>query len=142
MNNILKAIDTIKDLNRGLSDNGYVREANNFAIQALEEKQQREWIPVSERLPEPEKEVEVTVKVKYENGERTFTCRAIYENGKIWRENSNFCWNDFDNVVYDTKRDDWKVPEGWFEAVSYAEEFAVIDDFVIAWRELPEPYKE
>jgi len=103
------------------------------------------WIPVLERLPENEKEVEVSIERRLENGTRRFTCRAIYEDGSIWSENSRFNWNDFDgldsDLEYSKELDDWKVPQGWFEAATYVEEFAVIDDFVIAWRPLPEPYQ-
>ena len=103
------------------------------------------WIPVSERLPENEKEVEVSIERRLENGTRRFTCRAIYEDGSIWSENSRFSWNDFDSLnndlEYSKELDDWKVPQGWFEAATYAEEFAAIGDFVVAWRPLPEPYQ-
>jgi len=43
---IEKAIETIKDLTRGLSDNGRVREANELAIKALEQQLNNGWIPV------------------------------------------------------------------------------------------------
>ena len=102
------------------------------------------WIPVGERLPENEKEVEVSIERRLENGTRRLTCRAIYEDGSIWSENSRFSWNDFDgldsDLEYSKELDDWKVPQGWFEAATYAEEFAAIGDFVVAWRPLPEPY--
>jgi len=100
------------------------------------------WIPVSSgRLPEIEKEVEITVERRWEGKTYTFTCRAIYEDGTMWNEDSGYSWHDLD-MEYDEDHDDFKVPEGWFEAVSYAEEFAVIDDFVVAWKPLPEPWKE
>jgi len=98
-----------------------------------------EWIPVGERLPENEKEVEVSIERRLENGTRRFTCRAIYEDGNIWSENSLYHWDDLGD--YDEKRGDGKVPQGWYEAATYAEEFAVIGDFVVAWRPLPEPYQ-
>jgi len=106
---------------------------------------QKRWIPVGERLPENEKEVEVSIERRLENGTRRLTCRAIYEDGNIWSENSRFNWNDFDSLdndlEYSKELDDWKVPAGWYEAATYAEEFAAIGDFVVAWRPLPEPYQ-
>ena len=99
------------------------------------------WIPVSEWLPECEKAVEVTVERHLPTKTIYLTCRAIYEDGTVWSQDSRFRWENFDNYKYDEERDDWLVPEGWFEAVSYAEEFEAIDDFVIAWREVGEPYK-
>jgi len=100
-----------------------------------------DWIPVSEWLPECEKAVEVTVERHLPTKTIYLTCRAIYEDGTVWSQDSRFRWENFDNYKYDEERDDWLVPEGWFEAVSYAEEFEAIDDFVIAWREVGEPYK-
>jgi len=96
------------------------------------------WIPVSERLPENEKEVEVSIERRLENGTRRFTCRAIYEDGNIWSESSLYHWEDLDD--YDEECGDGKVPQGWYEAATYAEEFVAIGDFVVAWRPLPEPY--
>ena len=113
----------------------------NKAIEIVKKHANDGWHVVADGdFPECEKEVEITVERHYEDKVYIFTCRAIYEDGNMWREDSGYNWNNFDNVEYDEEKDDWKVPEGWFESVSYAEEFAVIDDFVIAWRELPPKY--
>jgi hypothetical protein len=45
-------------------------------------------------------------------------------------------------MEYDEEREDYKISKGWFEAVTYAEEFRAIDDFVIAWRPVSEPWRE
>lgn len=100
-----------------------------------------QWIPVSERLPKSEEEVEVTVVRKYKANECRFTCRAIYESGEVWSSDSYLNWDDLDDSTYNEDKDDWLVPEGWFESVSYREQFDVIDDKVIAWRELGKSYK-
>lgn len=122
-----------------------MRRAIGALMEELSEKEKKAWIPVSERLPEPEKEVEVTAERHWscsgKDKKMYLTCRAIYENGTIWREDSSFGWENFDNYEYDEERDDWKIPEGWFEYVTYGEESAAIDDFVTAWREIGEPYK-
>lgn len=99
------------------------------------------WIPVEEQLPACEEEVEVTTVRHYKEKTIYLTCRAIYEDGTIWGEDSAYCWEDLSDYEYDEERDDYRVPEGWFEAVSYAEQFEIIDDKVIAWRKRPEPYK-
>ena len=33
------------------------------------------------------------------------------------------------------------IPEGWWESVSFSEEFGAVDMLVIAWRYLAEPYR-
>lgn len=128
-----KAGNTNNDVTRYIADavaNQVVRDENGAG-----------WIPVSERLPKCEKEVEVTVERHLPTKTIYLTCRAMYEDGTIWQQDSGFNWENFDDCKYDEERDDWKVPEGWFESVSYAEECATIDDCVIAWREIGEPYK-
>lgn len=103
-----------------------------------------EWIPCSERLPENEQEVEITyVNKHWKTGEPLyFTCRAFYTDGTMNTEESDYVWDETDNWEYNEKLDAYIIPEGWWERVSFAEEFGVIDKPVIAWMPLPEPYKE
>ena len=99
------------------------------------------WIPCSVRLPENEVEVELSIE-RHVNGKvYRFTCRGIYENGKMLTENSRFDWDDND-FEYSEENDSCLIPEGWYECSRYCEEFGVIDDFVIAWMPLPKPFKE
>ena len=107
-------------------------------------KRESEWIPCSERLPDNEQEVEITyVKKHWQTGEPLyFTCRAFYTDGTVTTEESGYAWNETDNWEYDEKLDAYIIPEGWWECVSFAEEFGVVDEPVIAWMPLPEPYKE
>ena len=145
MNDIEKAIEilkrktTIPDKHESWTD---IDKAYDVAISAMEAQQANRWIPVTERLPESEKEVEVTVERHYENKTFRLTCRAFYEDGTIWSEDSGYCWGNFDDAEYDEEHGDYKISKGWFEAVTYAEEFRAIDDFVIAWRPVPEPWRE
>ena len=101
------------------------------------------WIPCSERMPESEKDVEITyVRKHWNTGEPLyFTARAFYEDGTMTTEASSFNWDDTDNWEYNEEKDYYVIPEGWFESVSFAEEFEVVDVPVIAWREIAEPYK-
>ena len=101
------------------------------------------WIPVSERLPKNEQEVEVTyVQYHWEVGEPPCsTCRAFYTDGTITTEDSVYVWDDTDNFEYNENLDVYIIPKGWWEAVSFAEKFCYIDKTVIAWRPLPKPYK-
>lgn len=101
------------------------------------------WIPCSERMPESEKDVEITyVSKHWKTGEPLYsTARAFYEDGTMTTETSSFNWDDTDNWEYDEEKDYHVIPAGWFESVSFAEEFGEVDMPVIAWREIVEPYK-
>lgn len=101
------------------------------------------WIPCSERMPESEKDVEITyVSKQWKTGEPLyFIARAFYEDGTMTTETSSFNWDDTDHWEYDEEKDYHVIPEGWFESVSFAEEFGAVDMPVIAWREIAEPYR-
>ena len=113
--------------------------AQNMALDALV----GGWIPCSERLPENEQEVEITYVSKYwKTGEPLYlTCRAFYTDGTMTTEDSNYVWNEIDNWEYNENFDAYIIPEGWWEGVSFAEEFYPVDKPVIAWMPLPEPWK-
>lgn len=114
-------------------------------ISIREKEDNNKWIPCSERLPEAEKEVELSIKRITDSGIYYFTVRGFYEDGNIWNDESFCCWEyDKDVHDYDDERDDFKISESWWEKSEYGDEYSIymIDDFVTAWRELPEPYKE
>lgn len=50
-------------------------------------------------------------------------------------------WDDTDNWEYNEEKDYHVIPEGWFESVSFVEEFGAVDVPVIAWREIAESYR-
>lgn len=106
-----------------------------------EEVAQPEWIPVTKRLPENEQEVFVTVEVR-PSGCKPFrrVVKAFYTDGKHTDADSAYIWDDLEEPDID---DDGNiiVPEGWWESSDYSEEVSPIDDFVISWREQPEPQK-
>lgn len=103
------------------------------------------WIPVEESLPKNEEMVLVTVEMRpYFTGTRKpyrKVIRAFHEDGT---------WNDMDSA-YNWDDDSWSnyvdengyvlIPEGWYEAVDYFDEFGVIDDKVTAWMPLPTPHR-
>lgn len=101
------------------------------------------WIPCSERMPENEKEVEITYTKKHcITGEKLYlTARAFYEDGSLATYDSIYNWDPTDEWQYDEKTDSCFIPKGWFESVSFTEEFGSINDPVIAWRLIAEPYK-
>ena len=99
------------------------------------------WIPCSERLPDSEKTVLVTVEVR-PKGFMHYkkVVKAFYESGKVTEDDSAYTWYNCDNLV-ENENGEYVVPEGWWEDVDYTEEFTAIDDFVTAWMPLPEPAK-
>lgn len=102
------------------------------------------WIPCSERLPKVETEVWITAKRRYSDGTvRYITTTAIYEDGTMLEEDSEWFWHDLDGE-YDEEHDCYIIPEGWWEYRHYHrdEEYDnLVDDEVIAWMPLPEQYR-
>lgn len=117
---------------------------HDFELWLEEQPRVGEWIPCSERLPDNEQEVEITyVNKHWKTGEPSyFTCRAFYTDGTMTTENSNYVWNDIDNWEYNENFDAYIIPEGWWEGVSFAEEFYPVDKPVIAWMPLPPAFVE
>lgn len=109
------------------------------------EKTQNNWIPVSERLPEAEVEVLITAKRKYRSGEcKYIVTSAMYEDGTVLENDSIWNWIEIDGK-YDEENDCYIVPEGWWECRHYNPDDVynnLVDEEVIAWMPLPEPYRE
>ena len=68
--------------------------------------------------------------------------RAFHEDGTWSDIRSAYSWDDDSWDDYVDEDGIVLIPEGWFEAIDYHGEFCAVDDFVIAWMPLPEPYKE
>lgn len=101
-----------------------------------------EWIPCSQKMPENEQEVEITyVRERYLTGEVLYmTARAFYEDGTLTVDESAYDWAENEYYEYFEETDSYMVPKGWYEDVSFAEEFAPIHNAVIAWRAIGKPY--
>lgn len=107
------------------------------------------WIPVSERLPEPETEVMVLAERRCYSFEAKgvtthhIVTTGMYEDGTKNTEDSNWWW-ETDGFEYDEELDAYIIPEGWWEYKHYNgddEHNHAIDDFVTYWMPLPEPPK-
>ena len=111
-------------------------ERDQKEIAELREKQR--WIPVSERLPEPETDV---LAVCNRNG-YIFVIPAIYEDGKMLTQDSAWNWNDiYCYGLYDEKADDYYIPEGWWENRQFNPDDVYnnpVDCAVTHWMPLPE----
>ena len=117
-----------------------IGEAFGMAIEALEQPEQQ-WIPVSE-LPNDNREVEVTCEVRRLDGKKyRYTCHASYVH-RYSIESTSYCnWEECDE--YNEEKDKYYALPGWYERVHNWDEYSycAIEDHVLAWRELPEPYK-
>ncbi len=102
---------------------------------ALREKQR--WIPVAERLPEPETDV---LAVFNRNG-YIFVIPAIYEDGKMLTRDSAWNWSDiYCYGLYDEEADDYYIPEGWWENRKFNPDDVYnnpVDCAVTHWMPLP-----
>lgn len=105
----------------------------------------KNWISVKERLPEVEKEVLICAVSKRSDGKeyKTITT-ALYEDGTVSEVNSCWVWMDIDGE-WDEENDCRIIPKGWWEYRHFNPDEVynnVIDEKVVAWMPLPEPYKE
>ena len=147
---LIERLEALKDKcwNRAEKDNSKVLARKAFDICQIigiikNQPQISDWIPCTEKLPEIEREVEITyIREHYLTGEKLYlTARAFYADGTYTTEDSAYSWEEADDWEYDEKTDSYKIPEGWFESVSFAERFEAVDMPVIAWRPVAKPYK-
>lgn len=103
-----------------------------------EEHKKHSWILCTEKMPECEREVLIQTK----NGTVT---TAMYEDGKMDREYSVWSWMDDVDFTYCEKEDIYYIPQGWWEYRHFNPDDVYnnpVDEDVIAWTPLLEPYKE
>ena len=134
-------LNPVYDYEKG--HNGAMHDAINI-IEEETKAYNNGWIPVSECYPENETEVEITfLRKHYMTKEMLYlTARAFYTDGTLTTEDSLHYWNETDNWEYNEGKDSYMIPEGWWESVSFAEEFFAVDEKVIAWRPLSAPFRE
>lgn len=102
----------------------------------------QEWIPCERELPSDNREVEVTCKVRRLDGKAyEYTCHASYVH-RYSIESTGYCnWEECDE--YNEEEDKYYALPGWYERVHNWDDYSycAIEDFVTAWRELPEPWR-
>lgn len=111
-------------------------DAGNRAEEIIRKHMNDGWISCEERLPECEEEVYILT----ERGTRT---TAIYEDGTMSDDVSMWNWTDID-FDYDEESDTNFIPEGWWEYRHFNPDDVynnAVDEKVIAWQPLPEPYR-
>lgn len=85
--------------------------------------------------------VETEVLVLYRRGDYLGITTAHYEDGNAFSEDSEWNWEDLpDWGTYDEERDDYRIPEGWWEYRHFNPDDVYnnkIDCPVVGWMPLP-----
>ena len=162
MNDIEKAIEVLKRdimhhegiVARNLESPEYCKgerqciDCINIAISALQQQLTNGWIPVSERLPEINKDVQVTFRefMDYNKKYRHGICKAIYiAEHSIKSEDMGWDGDGYEGAEeYDEAEDVYYVKNGWCEVIEHWPDYThvYINCEVTAWQPLPESYKE
>lgn len=100
----------------------------------------QKWVPVTERLPENEKDVLILFeRAGLRGGVYRVVGKAFYTDGKTNTENSAYVWEtDCIDMEYDEDSDAYIIPEGWWESIEFGETFSAVDLPVLAWMPLPD----
>lgn len=85
--------------------------------------------------------VETEVLVLYRRDDYLGITTAHYEDGNVFSEDSEWNWEDLsDWGTYDEERDDYRIPEGWWEYSHFNQDDVYnnkIDCPVVGWMPLP-----
>lgn len=143
MNDIEKAIERLKRMLFN-NDSQQACDAINLAISSLEQQLTNGWISVNERFPENDNPVEITARRK-EGARGYFVYKAHYL-APHTKTTEDYGWDsDYTDWEYDEENDCYWIPECWYEDNAIADNgnYMLDDEFdILAWRKLPEPYKE
>ena len=100
----------------------------------------KQWISCREMLPEVSaKTVLATVETK--TFKHRYICEAVWIPRWTWKADFD-SWEDCSE--YNEDEDEFYVLEGWYERVHNWDDYSYvgIEEDVIAWQPLPEPYRE
>ena len=100
------------------------------------------WILCSEqKYPSNNREVEVTCEfTRYDGKKYRYTCHASY----VHRYSIETTYDDWEDCEeYNEEKDTYHALPGWYERVHNLDDYSycTIEDRVVAWRELSEPWK-
>lgn len=133
----------IEVTHQDMYEKGY-REGYGKAMYEMEQKGMlREWIPVSERLPETDKKVLVNLHNTYGKDVILMASHIGYHE----RTSEDYGWQEFEgDTEYDEENDCFWIPECWCES-NYVEDNAnwIIDEcegIITHWMPLPDTYRE
>lgn len=125
---------------------GMLADSNAAAIKAAA-KTLREDVPEVTAFPawcDPDKDlpkVETEVLVLYRRNGYLGITTAHYEDGNVFSEDSEWNWEDLpDWRTYDEERDDYRIPEGWWEYRHFNPDDVYnnkIDCSVVGWMPMP-----
>ena len=142
MGRILDEDVILKEIGRwiGYLDEDMI-ERIKIGIKKLPEAQQ--WVPCSEQeYPSDNREVEVTCEfTRYDGKKYRYTCHASYVHRYSIESMPYDNWIDCEE--YNEEKDTYYALPGWYERVHNWDDYAycAINDHVVAWRELPEPWE-
>lgn len=90
--------------------------------------------------------VETEVLILYRCNDYMGITTAQYEDGNVFSEDSEWNWEDLpDFGTYDEERDDYRIPEGWWEYRHFNPDDVYnnkIDCPVVGWMPMPEKLKK
>ena len=110
-------------------------------LDKLEQPTVQQWIPCSEQeYPSDNREVDVTCEfTRYDGKKIRYTCRASYVH-RYSLETTCCDWDGCDE--YNEEDDTYYALPGWYERIHNWDDYSycAIEDRVVAWRELSEPW--
>ena len=135
----------IKTVNGFLSQKqGFYNSVIEKSIEIVKKHEDDGWISVKKRLPSCEVEVQITTRRKHKDEYSYIVTNAFYEDGTMPTEDSDWTWIECDFKNWDEEADCYLIDEGWWEYKHYNPEGEynnAVDDEVVAWKALPQPYK-
>lgn len=111
-------------------------------LDKLEQPSAQQWIPCSEQeYPSDNREVEVTCEfTRYDGKKIRYTCHASY----VHRYSIDTAYGNWEDCEeYNEEKDMYYALPGWYERIHNWDDYSYcgIEDRVVAWRELPEPWR-